>query len=466
MRARGVALAGLGLGLLVALAPSVTHADINPWIASAVYDAQKWDTGGPYAATPWVHPPPYEPDMGWGMLDPSSTLESGTWRKMTGFTGSWGGARDTMREHGIALSSAYFGQLAANPIGGAVEGGISWRGNLAAGLFVDLERVAGWKRTYFTASADWKTGNPTLSANYVLNQLPVQLDSFDDPNAVRLVHLALSKQLFDNTTEIVLGRIITGEDFATLRLACTSLNQGVCGNPIAANQSIDFPTFPSAVWGGLFKLKPGDQWYAQAGSYLVYPEFRERTDNGVNFSAPAGSGALSLAELTYLTGSEIKQPGPPGRYKLGGYYSTETLPRFRNEAGIDEVQGFWGLYLMGQQMVWTENDDHTEGLSVWGSVSYAPPDRNKVQFMAAGGALYQGIFPSRNHDGLAFVAAYASFSDRLPDTTGELLLEVNYRITIAPWLWVEPDLQGVIHPSGTSQIADALVAGFAVGFVL
>ncbi len=463
---RNRAAAVLALALLVVLSPVAARADINPWIASSVYDPAKWDSGGPYAATPWVHPPPYEPDMGWGMLDPSSAIETGNWKKMSGFTGSWGGARDKMMEYGIAFSSAYFGQLAANPVGGAVEGGVSWRGDLAGGLFVDLERLAGWDRTYFTASADWKAGNPTLSVNYVGNQLPVQLDSFDDPNVVRLVHLALSKQLFDNTAEVVLGRIITGEDFATLRLACTSLNQAICGNPIAGGQSIDFPTFPSAVWGGLVKLKPGNQWYAQAGSYLVYPNFRERTDNGVNFSAPEGSGALSLAEFTYLTGSEIKRPGLPGRYKFGGYYSTEKLARFKASDGKDPVRGFWGLYLMGQQMVWSENDANTEGISVWGAVSYAPPDRNRVQFMAAGGALYQGIVPSRNDDGLAFVAAYASFSDRLSDVTGELLLEVNYRFTLTPWLWVEPDLQGIIHPAGLSDVPDALVAGFAVGFVL
>ena len=41
--------------------------------------------------------------------------------------------------------------------------------------------------------------------------------------------------------------MIVGEEFATLRLACTSLNQGISGNPIAGAQSISFPTFPDAA---------------------------------------------------------------------------------------------------------------------------------------------------------------------------------------------------------------------------
>lgn len=452
----------LTLALLFCAASA--HADINPWIASAVYDPEKWDSGGPYAATPWVHPPPYQPGMGWGMLNPSAAFETGDWREASGFTGSWGGTRDALMRRGVFFSTAYFGQLAANPVGGAVEGGVSWRGNLAAGLFADLERIAGWSRTYFVASADWKAGNPTLSTSHVGNQLPVQLDSFDDPNVVRLVHLAVSKQLFGNDAELSMGRIITGEDFATVRLACTSLNQGLCGNPIAAAQNIAFPTFPSAVWGASIKLKPGTRWYAQAGSYLVSPDFRERTDNGVNFSAPDGSGALSLAEVTYLTGSEIREPGLPGRYKLGGWYSTTRLPRF-NTGGNDELRGWWGLYLMGQQMLWAQSPDHDQGISVWGAVSYAPPSRNLVQIMAAGGVLWQGLVPHRPHDGLVVIAAYTSYSDRLADRTGELLLETNYRFTVTPWLWLEPDVQVVLRPSGEASIRDALVVGFAVGVV-
>lgn len=30
-------------------------ADINPWIASAIYGLKKWDSAGPQAASPWLH---------------------------------------------------------------------------------------------------------------------------------------------------------------------------------------------------------------------------------------------------------------------------------------------------------------------------------------------------------------------------------------------------------------------------
>jgi len=368
---------------------------------------------------------------------------------------------------------AYFGQLAANPVGGVREGGTTWRGDLAAGVFVDLERVAGWYRTYLTATADWKAGTDSLTNHFIGNQLPVQLDNGDDGGATRLVNLAVGHQLFDDTAEIVAGRLVTGEDFATLRLACTSLNQGICSVPIAAPQSISFPTFPSAVWGGRLKVKPGTSWSAQVGSYLVFPGFRDPSFHGTNFSAPEGSGALTIAHLMYLVGgSGTDHRSLPGRYLLGGYFDSEEITAVETR---QPVHGTGGAYLMGQQMLFARTEGSDVGLSAWFALSWAPPNRNRVSNMAAGGLSYQGILPSRPWDGLALIAARSGYSNDLrrgerargePLQHGELLLELNYRLSLAKSFWVQPDIQGVIQPKGRSDIPDALAIGFAVGVVL
>jgi porin len=268
--------------------------------------------------------------------------------------------------------------------------------------------------------------------------------------------------MFGNTSELVLGRLIAGEDFATLQLACTSLNQAICGNPIAATQSITFPTYPSATWGGRFKMKPGDRWYAQAGAYLVYPDLFDVGDHGVEFGAPSGSGVLALGEAGYLAGKDGGQQGLPGQYKIGGYYDTERLTDL--DSGKSQ-RGTWGAYAMGQQMLYSEDDQYREGLSSFISLSHAPPDMNKVQFMAAGGLSYQGLIPTRPDDSLSFIGAYGLFSNDLPGQDGETLLELNYRAQIAPWVYVQPDLQYIIDPNGRSDIDDALVLGFAAGVV-
>jgi porin len=428
------------------------RADINPWVANNLYDPEKWDTAGPYTATPWLHPPTWTPGQAWGVF-------SGKWRTTDALTGSWGGARDRLAEQGVQLLAGYSEQFAANPVGGERRGS-AWKGSLGTGLFLDLQRLIGWDRTYLTSSFSYETPGDNLSADDIGNQFPVQLSAGDDSDSTQLVHLAFGKQLFENSSELVLGRTITGEDFATLRLACTSLNQAICGNPIAASQSITFPTYPSAAWGGRFKVKPGERWYAQTGVYLVYPDLFDAGDHGVEFGAPSGSGVLALGEVGYLVGKDGGQKGLPGQYKIGGYYDTERLTDL--DSG-KSARGTWGAYAMGQQMLYSENDRYDEGLSSFLSVSYAPPDVNQMQFMVAGGLSYQGLIPSRPDDSLSFIGAYGLFSDDLPGQDGETLLELNYRAQIAPWIYLQPDMQVIIDPDGRSDIDDALVLGFAFG---
>ena len=310
-----------------------------------------------------------------------------------------------------------------------------------------------------------KNSGLSLTTDYIGNRFPIQLDNGDEGGISRLVHLALGQVFLDNSVEMVAGRIITGEDFATIPMAATSLNQAICANPIAASQSISFPTYPSAVWGARVKAKPYSNWYAQAGSYLVFEGFRSIDTSGFRFTNPDGSGLLTLGELGYLTGSLARQKGLPGLYKGGGYYDGE---RVEDLSTSKDAQGTWGVYALAQQMVYAENKENKEGLTIWSALSYAPRDRNILTFMAAGGASYQGLIPGRPWDRFSFIGAYGGFSSDLDgttiyDQTFEGLLELNYRYQPAAWFFIQPDIQYVTHPDGRTDINDALVVSVAFG---
>jgi len=139
------------------------------------------------------------------------------------------------------------------------------------------------------------------------------------------------------------------------------------------------------------------------------------------------------------------------------------------------MSGVLGAYILGEQMLYSENSDYSEGLSAFLALSYAPENRNKITFMSAGGLSYQGVLPSRSEDIFAFIFAYGLYSNDLAEFERnndlqvqdyEIILELNYRIQIAPWLFFTPDIQVVINPDGRSDINDALVIGFGVGTVL
>jgi hypothetical protein len=58
---------------------------------------------------------------------------------------------------------------------------------------------------------------------------------------------------------------------------------------------------------------------------------------------------------------------------------------------------------------------------------------------------------------------YGRFSDHFEERGSETVIELNHVFPPTPFLYLTPDLQYVINPSGT-DIPDAFVLGFEAGF--
>jgi len=48
----------------------------------------------------------------------------------------------------------------------------------------------------------------------------------------------------------------------------------------------------------------------------------------------------------------------------------------------------------------------------------------------------------------------------------ESILELNYQYDVTPWLYLQPDVQGVLRPNGTGHVPDAFVMALQVGITL
>jgi porin len=97
-------------------------------------------------------------------------------------------------------------------------------------------------------------------------------------------------------------------------------------------------------------------------------------------------------------------------------------------------------------------------------VGLSPQSSSFINFYIDGGLTYKGVIPSRDNDVLGIAVGYGYLSDNAQDneersTPGyEIVLETTYQIELATWLSLQPDVQYVIHPSGTN-IPNALVLG-------
>src|SRR6185503_16438860 len=99
-------------------------------------------------------------------------------------------------------------------------------------------------------------------------------------------------------------------------------------------------------------------------------------------------------------------------------------------------------------------------------LGFAQEDRAFVSVGLDTGINFTGLIPGRPADvlGIGFIYARISrdFAQAQPDRPRwgyESVIEVTYKIAFAPWLSVQPDVQYILHPGGSTALPDATVVG-------
>ena len=103
---------------------------------------------------------------------------------------------------------------------------------------------------------------------------------------------------------------------------------------------------------------------------------------------------------------------------------------------------------------------------------FAPKYNNDFSFYAHGGLVYQGAIPTRDEDQLMAVAAVGQYSyyDLVearaagePEPNQTVLIETGYRFKLNGWSFVQPFAQYIVHPDGTTAVANAAILGLFFG---
>jgi porin len=382
------------------------------------------------------------------------------WFERDAATGGWGGARQRLVEVGVAPQARYTTDLLANPIGGAKQG-FAYAGELEASLEFDLERLLGLKGSSFLVAASWASGRD-LSERKIDNLFTVS--QIFNGQSVRLAQMYFEQKLLEERLSLAIGRLTTGDDFATSDLFENYVSAGVNGNPFSLPLNApSFSSAPIASWGVRAIVEPSERLRLAAGVYNADPKVGEDDQNGIDFVLNPEDGVLVIAEAGYRHGQEDGDAGLPGTLKIGGYCDSSEFESFSDPG--DERKGNCGLYALLDQMAYLEGGASDEqGLTPWVTLTFAPIEAvNTLPFFAAGGLVYHGLFPGRDDDTTNLGVYYGRFSDDLPDQSFETVLELNHRFQLAPWLHVSPDLQYVFRPNGSDDEPDAAVVGAEVG---
>jgi porin len=140
----------------------------------------------------------------------------------------------------------------------------------------------------------------------------------------------------------------------------------------------------------------------------------------------------------------LRRPGSHSRFgRLAGLAGGPDDPETRPDD--------WALWYNFDQYVYTEKDDPTQGIGLFGRFGWSTGKSNPIEAFYSIGVGGKGILPERDNDTFGVGYYFTDISDNLPailNVSAEQGVELYYNIEITPWLHIAPDLQVIVDPGG------------------
>ncbi|MFA5143535.1 MAG: carbohydrate porin [Candidatus Omnitrophota bacterium] len=402
--------------------------------------------------------------------------------KQEHMSGNWKETRVDIEDKGVTIESTIVADTLGNVSGGKRQGA-RYNNSMSYDINFDLEKFAKMMGTQFHISGLWRAGE-SVSAACIGNVFVAS--SIYGTQQFRFFGLYLDKMFLDKKLNIRIGRLAAGDDFASDSIYWNFVTNAIDGNPIAIPLNLYFPCYPISTWGVRAKYNFTDEFYTKSALYNGDPGVQQLGNYGFDFSFRFKRGLIFCQELGYTPTFK----GLPGRYKAGFYYNGGTfrdqytdingMPAVVTGADFKKHIGNYGLYFHASQTIYKPaKTDCDEGLTPFAVVTLAPDNINQFPFFIDGGFIYKGLVPTRHHDITCVGFAYGRYADSIyrsermnreangnlntPLQTYELIFDFSHKIEITPWMFMQPDFQYIVNPSGTNNIDDAFVVGTRFG---
>ncbi|HCN27685.1 MAG TPA: hypothetical protein DIT64_02655 [Verrucomicrobiales bacterium] len=425
--------------------------------------------------------------------EPSGGSPIERWFMQDYMLGDWGGLRSDLSDHGVDLEFFYVGSVPNNISGGIRHGAIYQSGMILA-LDLDFEKMGLWKGGSFHASSVWLNGQP-FSDQYVGDLNKTNLVDF--PADFRVWQVYFQQHLLDEKLTLKAGLLSVDRDFILPEMynslaSINFLNQtfffptmafNLYDQPFFPKGAHSLPSTPYGVPAVVLKWDASQSLYLKAGVYDGYPD---KTGPGTRIQLHSDEGALFFYELGWRRNMEQGAKGLPTSVKAGGYYHTDEFYDIYNTIasliplglsnGPTTHDGNYGLYLLAERMLWREqgpDDPAQQGVTGFFRTAWAPRDRNIAEYSIDGGLVFKGLIPGRDYDTLGIAGSYMRMSRDLERAVEDInkvlgfqfaephdyeaVVELSYKLQLAAWWTLSPNLQYVMHPGGSGAIPNAWV---------
>jgi porin len=387
-------------------------------------------------------------------------------------TGNWGGFRDDLKKEGIQLTPVLTADVFGDPSGGMRQGVVT-DGLLNTALDVDFDALTGGavKDLIFHTEVEYIYG-PSLSQGYVGDFSDTS--DIDAYNTLRLDEMWAQKLFWNKKLSLKIGNMAVDDEYFQSNSASLFINATFGIFTLLANNIPTVPVYPVASPGVRLQFLPTAQTYIMAGVYGMDDTSAQDTNNknGLRFALNGSSGMFLISEAGYLLNQGPNDKGLQGSYRIGSFIDTDNRQTFASQAafanGTGSLQGVgadFGVYAVLDQQIYSEQ---SRIVSFFTRGGYAPANSNFIDYYFDFGLNFTGFIPGRDNDvgGLALGRSHVSrdYSDSQiaqgnQPATAETVIEATYKMQLAPWWSIQPDVQYIVTPSGVEGSHNATVLG-------
>lgn len=365
------------------------------------------------------------------------------------------------------VEAAYTADFWTNVAGG-MEQSSGYLDNYDLTFEINAENAWNWSGATFFLYVLGNT-NSTLSESIIGDIQTVS--NIDSIGAVRLYEAWYEQDLLDGGLSFKVGLLDLNSEFDANDTSGLFLNSshgiGVDFSQAGENGPSIFPSTSLALRG---RVQFTDNWSFQTAVFDGVPGDPDRPRRTV-IKLGHGDGALLVSEFGYNneTGTRV------------------SLGTWRFTANIDDVlqvdnlgnprrrSGNWGAYILGEQLLFHEADDPSQGMTAFLRIGIADENVNQIGRYIGVGAVYTGLFPGREEDQLGLAVAIAENGGPfrraeqlagVPVGQREIGVELTYHYRLLERLTLQPDMQVIINPSMDPGMGNAWVFGLRmqVGF--
>jgi len=380
---------------------------------------------------------------------------------------------------GITINSRYNSEFAANPSGGERQGA-AFTGEISLGADFDLAKLAGLQGGSIQVLFTDRAGT-NLSQRSINNSVSVQ-QIYGGGQTYQLTVFTYTHEILNDRIKIVIGRDYLQAHFDTASIYCQFQSNAVCGQPSDTANLIDDGSsyYPESTWGGTAQFNVTPALYLKTGIFQDMPNLNPDRNHGFDWRGDGSNGVQIAGEAGYADTA----PGAlyPNQYDVGAVVDrgSYAAPWY----SPNPQYGRADIYAQAEQLVYQPAANAPAGLYLFagGEIGLAGSSQSS-NFSAEGGAVYQGIIPTRPLDDAALMVNDTHFNNRylgylygnfrVPEGgtafphNNMVMFEINYTAQLNAWLNFTPNLQYIVNPDGNggtlaypaSNLKNAFVIG-------